>query len=251
MKPLFVFLCVGLLFFTADRLGALKGLRPNLEQAAVPFLQSAALARRTTQAPFEWISFRRDLERDVQVLEKDRARLLSENERLQTLIEQSNELQQAKRTDARFVPTTLILASRSVLPVGSNQGIADGAAVTSEGVLVGVVTAVRPQMSEVSLIEFYQGKLPVRIRETQTEGVLQREKDVLVITHVNSEHPLIEGQVVTTVGDDKGMVPFLPVGTVVKVLSSASDPFQRAELRIALHTRNDMPVSVLQNGELQ
>lgn len=249
MKLLFIFLCSGLLLFTADKLGTLKRVRPNLDRVIVPFLQSAASVRRAAQAPFEWVSFRRDLERDVQVLEQDRARLLSENERLQTLVEQSGEIQQARRIDVRFIPTTLILASRPVLPIGSDQGIVDGAAVTSEGVLVGVVTAVRPQMSEVSLIEFYQGKLPVRIRETQAEGVLQREKDVLVITHVNSEHPLVEGQVVTTVGDDKGMIPFLPVGTVIKVLSSASDPFQRAELRIALHARNDMPVSVLQNGE--
>ncbi|HKY74278.1 MAG TPA: rod shape-determining protein MreC, partial [Patescibacteria group bacterium] len=73
----------------------------------------------------------------------------------------------------------------------------------------------------------------------------------LVITHVNSEHPLLEGQTVTTIGDDRGMLPFLPIGTIEKVLSSASDPFQSAEVRIALHVRNGMPVSVLQNGEVR
>ncbi|HKY74410.1 MAG TPA: hypothetical protein VJ246_03815, partial [Patescibacteria group bacterium] len=122
MKSLVMFLCAGAVLFLADVSGVLQTVRPNLERAIIPMLKSAASVRQTVQAPFQWLSFRRDLENDLQVLEKDRARLLSENEQLHTQLDQYKDLQKAKVIDPRFVPSTLILASQPILPIGAYQG---------------------------------------------------------------------------------------------------------------------------------
>jgi cell shape-determining protein MreC len=57
------------------------------------------------------------------------------------------------------------------------------------------------------------------------------------------------GQIVTTVGQVEGVLPFIPVGRIQQVISMSSEPFQTAIVELLVQPTNGMGVSVLQTAK--
>jgi cell shape-determining protein MreC len=115
--------------------------------------------------------------------------------------------------------------------------------------MLGQISEVHPQFSFVELLENTTEKLPVRLREVSTVGLLEHEGKNLVISHMSVQAHMQEGQIVTTVGQIEGVLPFIPVGRIKQVVSAPSEPFQTAIVELLIQPKNGMGVVVLQTAE--
>lgn len=237
--------CVGVVLFFLDRVGYLSHYRAVSERTLISFVSSAGLAREKLLQPFQYMQDVRELQQYIRDLESERAELLAEKERANKEQTEFETWKEHRELQNQFLPTWLILTNSASIPMGSQQDIESGSMVLAHGVMIGRVRDVRPQFSSVELLVAMQTKLPVRIRELNIEGVLERDGDHVVLTHLDSQAKIVEGLIVTTVGDDRGLLPFIPLGRVSRVLSSESEPSQRVEIELLITPTNGMPVVVL------
>lgn len=245
-----VLLVAGVFFFSLQKVGLGDGVRVVLEKLSVPFTQSSGRFRAFVYAPFVFIESAQHAEQENVSLREERAELLSflELRNVEQLKKQDKNL--LAQRDATFLPTLFIGAEQPMIPIGMRQGIEEGAMVSSHDVLVGIVTRVGAQFSQVETLSHLRRKLTVRVREVEAQGLLEQEKGEVMLTHVRPDASLKEGQIVTTFGSSDGILPYVPIAKVKKVLSSPADPFHRASLELLIIPKDGGVVSVLQNAAL-
>ena len=246
MKPLIVVCGIAILCILADRFGVLKPARAWMEQMVIPFVASAGQARAIASTPQQLLRDKQLLLHKVTQLEQEQSELIAVQQQTKTDQDEFIAWKENHQLSAKLISTSLILANRAVLPIGLLQGIRPGAMVVAHGAMIGIVSEVQPQFAFVELLENAQNKLSVRVRELNIVGLLERDGSKVILSHVNSSSHLEKGQVITTTGDGEGVLPFIPVGKILRVVSSPSEPFQRAELDFLIHPTNGMAVSVLQ-----
>jgi rod shape-determining protein MreC len=249
MKTLALVCVVGLLTLFADRAGALHHLRGTLERASFQFVFSAGLAREAVKQPGYLMQSKYDLMQQVIDLRAQNAELIASQETQARNQQEFETWKESHQLNEHLIPTSLILTDRSIVPVGSNQGVAVGAMVLAHGSMIGQISEVYPQLSSVELLENTTEKLPVRLREVNTVGLLQHEEKNLVVSHMSVQAHMQAGQIVTTVGQVEGVLPFIPVGRIQQVISMSSEPFQTAIVELLVQPTNGMGVSVLQTAK--
>lgn len=248
MKPLIIVCGVAVLCMLADRFGLLKPARALMERMVIPFVASAGQVRAITSTPQRLLKDRQKLLNKIAELEQKQAELIAVQQQDQTDQSEFMAWKENHQLSAKFISTSLVLANNAVLPIGSMQGVQSGAMVVAHGAMIGIVTEVQPQFAFVELLESTQNKLSVRVRELNAIGLLEKDGSTVILSHINSLSSLEKGQVVTTTGDGEGILPFIPLGKILRVVSSPSEPFQRAELDLLIHPTNGMAVSVLQTN---
>lgn len=245
-------LTMGMILVSIEKVGFGGGLRSLIERLSIPFIQSSGRFSAFTHAPFVFFDATQRAEQENLELREQRAELLSMlggvtlNKTLATEKKLTTD-----RNDAHFIQTTLIGSDQPMIPVGSFQGIREGAMVMSHNALIGIVTRVGVQFSQVELVSQLARKMSVRVRELETEGLLQQENGEVVLTHVRPDAKLAVGQTITTFGNADGVLPYTPIAKVKELFGTPSDPFQRAHIELLIIPRDGIAVSVLQNGEAQ
>src|SRR3989338_10098781 len=220
----------------------------SMERMVVRFVASAGQARAIALAPQHLFIEKQRLLEKVTELEQKQAELIGVQQQAKTDQDEFLSWKEHHQLSKKFISTSLVLADRAVIPIGSMQGIRSGSMVVAHGAMIGTVIEVQPQFASVDLLEHTQDTLPVRIRELNAVGLLEKDGSTVILSHITVSSSLEKGQVITTIGDGEGILPFIPVGKILRVIHSASEPFQRAELDLLIHPTNGMSVSVLQTG---
>ncbi len=252
MKFGLTLICVGFFLLTIEKVGVGGGkLRMGLEQLSLPFAQLSGKMRSFVVGPWAFIQTIQHVEQENAELRNQRAKLLSVIGA--TALKQALDREESilKQGDAQFVTTTLVQSEQPMMPIGTRQGIQVGAMVTVHDVLVGFVTQVGTQFSQVEMVDNISRKISVRVREVEAVGLLEREVGELMLTHVKPDVKLSADQTITTFGSSDGVLPYVPIARVKHVLSSPSDPFQRASVELLILPKDGDVVRVLQHGEAQ
>lgn len=250
MKYSVFVLCVGLVLFSVERAGFGIGLRPFFEKFSLPFIQTSGRFHAFIYAPFIFLDSAQHAEQENENLRVQRAELLRilDDKSYEEAIASEKKL--SFRKDTRFIQSIIIGSEQPVVSVGSLQGIDEGAMVTSHEALVGIITHVGAQFSQVELLSNLMRKMQVRVREIEVEGLLEKENGELVLSHIRPDAKLAVGQLVTTFGSSEGVLPYVPIGKVKQLLGSPSDPFQRAAIELLMFPKDGTVVSILQNREV-
>lgn len=114
-----------------------------------------------------------------------------------------------------------------IIDKGSNNSINKGQAVISQGFLVGTVTKVFPNTSEITLITDFNSLIPVVLQNSRGTGLLRGGLDGLVIESVplNIKTEVQESVVTSGLG---GQIPAgIAVGNSKKVVSKEGEIFQK------------------------
>ena len=160
----------------------------------------------------------------------DNKRLRNENKILTDKLNINNNSLE-KVAYSRVIARTIgPLEHRLMIDSGKVDGISQGQAVTSDGVLVGVIDKVKKNTSEVILVRDQHFRLPVRIQDTQVDGLLRGDISTGVIDRVTTISPLERGMLVVT-SDLGGFVPAgIVVGKVGVVQETDSNVFYKAQV---------------------
>ncbi len=122
-----------------------------------------------------------------------------------------------------------------LVSVGSNEGVATGAAVTFQGMLLGEVKAVFPETSLVQTIFDNSLKMPVRIGSGGVNGLLQGGSDPIVGS-ITSNAAVMPGDIVYSAAP--GIPYAVPVAQVVATSTSADSLFEQATLSFPYDINN-------------
>lgn len=203
-----------------------------------------------------------DLKTKLDAIDKDNQRLAAENARLLTLEDENKRLRdylvfaQTKKVSLQMAE----VISRGIaedswhnrktitLDQGSNQGVTVGMPiVSSEGVLIGKVTAVKSNIAEACLLYSADCRLAVGIAgQGNTIGIARGDLGLNVIIElIPQNQEITEKQVIVTSGLEAGMPPGLLIGTVSKVIKQNNELWQSAIIEPAANFDNLRFVAIL------
>ena len=206
--------------------------------------------RHAALTPFSWIEYSSKGVRRIAEMEHRYATLVVDQQRLGELERENQQLEAQLAFQAqagvKYLPSLLVLTEHASVPLGTREGISKGSAVISEGALVGVVDDAGFTYSKISLMQQLERKMRVKIDTTDIEGILTKENNELYIDFISSEHEIAISSTIVTIGELPGLPAELPIGTVTHIVSSSSDPVQKARVQLLIQPTQHMNVSVYQ-----
>lgn len=234
--------------FVAQYSGVLARLRSATSQATRKTGQAAAGAVTTTFHLPSAIKSLRRLEAERADLADQVVQLTVENADLhqQLLIKQAEQTENAvqytepikKQIGAHVIgrePELVVQYLR--LDQGANQGVQNGMAVTSNGILIGRINQTFPSESTAIVITSYLSVIQVRHESSRTTAIARGGLDGLHIESIPLDVKLNKGDRIVTSGLDGVLPPGLVVGTIDEVLSDESSFLQSAKISQPIQAR--------------
>lgn len=126
--------------------------------------------------------------------------------------------------------------------IGTNDGVAVGAAVVFQGMLIGQVRAVYPDEALVQTIFDNSLKMPVRIGTQGTDGLLQGGS-YPIIGSIASTAPIKPGDIVYSA--TPGIPYAIPIAQVVSTSTSGDSLFEQTTLGFPYDVNNVQTVFIL------
>lgn len=144
-----------------------------------------------------------------------------------------------------------------MIDVGTGDGVKEGDAVIDGDGLVGKVTSVTGGTSKVTLISDHSIAIGIRVVPAGVQALVRPtvgEPDKLVLSYINSDKHVHEGEKVVTAGwstegTKSRFPPNIPVGEVTKASIFEQEAQERAIVRPYAELRNLNLVQVLTGGE--
>ena len=238
-KKIFLGLAVlGLLIF----LHFISLLSP-LESAAVrltaPIFSSSYSAAVKIRQFYNSISNAKQLTQTIEKLEKQASRLAVDNARLQNLEEENKQLRNylnfAQTKKIKYVMANVVSRRDSLLIIdqGQQAGLKEGLAVVNEdGVAIGKIIKVKPQLSQVALITDKHCQLAASVMNAQkTNGLAKGELGLTIsLDYIPQTENIQVNDLVVTSGLEPDIVRGLPIGRVVKIEKNSNELWQKAVL---------------------
>jgi rod shape-determining protein MreC len=231
----------GALVVTAGAIGWLSPLGWLYDHTLVPIGHDLTSAGSGTGNFFHTAS-------QLQSLASDNAQLQQQNDQLKAQIAQMSAIQRQNDTlrqqlGLQITGSTQTVAAdvvayepdsyRQFLTInrGTKNGLANGMAVTSQGLLVGVLDSVTATSSKVLLVTDPQFKLAVIDQDTQAYGVVQGQLGSgLTMGEIAQTDKINPGDTVVTSGLG-GVIPRgIPIGTVQAASGAQNAIFQSAQV---------------------
>lgn len=132
---------------------------------------------------------------------------------------------------------------------GSAQGVQEGAAVTSEGFLIGRVTRVDRNYAWVQMITSSSFLIAAAVDETRDLGVINGDdKGNLTLLYVPEERELKKGMGVSTSLMGKHVPPGIPIGRIIGARES-KDGFMPVMIQAGAHLTQLYSVEVYTGGD--
>lgn len=236
---IYVLLC--LLLMTVDaRYDLLKHVRAGLTAVLHPLQHQLARPFHYLQEAFDFFRIHGELLRDVRRLQAERRELLLQLQDRELLQAENLQLRALLNLDAppgyRAIAVEIVqavsnpFARKVVVNRGSRQGISPGWAVVDALGLVGQVTRVYPNSSEVSLITSPQQDVPVQVLRNGLRLLVSGDgqDQLLKVRFLDMHADLQTGDVLVTSGLD-GLYPAgIPVARVLVTEPPRHNPFARA-----------------------
>lgn len=114
---------------------------------------------------------------------------------------------------------------------GSKVGVVPGLAVTSEGVLIGMIADVQPTTARIMLVTDPEFKLAAKDQDTGAKGILRGQLgNGLMLDEIGQTDIVKPGDSVTSAGLGGQVPPGLLIGKVQSVNSRANVVFQSAQV---------------------
>ena len=238
---LFIWLLAGLSFVVLDaRYHALDGLRSGFSLLLQP-------VRETMRAPGDiaselggFFTRHRLLQKERDALLADRARLLLGVNAAQDLGRENAELRTLLQLQARpgqqLVRAALLykghdwFSQRITLDQGAGAGLRSGLPVVDAAGLVGQVSRVYPESSDVTLVTSPGHLTPVQVERTGQRGLAAGGGlDQMELRYMPAQTDIRVGDRLLTSGIDRVYPAGVPVARVSRVSRSQSSPYLRVE----------------------
>ncbi len=164
---------------------------------------------------------------ELQQKVSDLERIKRENETLRKELGVTNSVTSASKVLGRIIiHGTDPLERLIILDVGTNNGVAVGQPVVSEGVLVGRVDAVTANTADVLLLTSKRSKVQVWISESREKGLLMGDGNAISLTQLDRSAKISQKQLVETSGLGGSLPVGIPIGDISNELSKPSDSTQ-------------------------
>lgn len=234
----FSFLAIALIVIDA-RIRVLETVRVGVGVVLYPVQQVLLLPRRAVDAVGEYFATIAALQRENEALKRrelataealQQARDLAvENERLRKLLGARSRIPGQSMMAAVLYETRDRFARKIVLHAGSNDGVRAGSPVIDEVGVVGQVTRVFRDTSEVTLLTDKDQSIPVQILRNGLRGVAFGGADpgTLDLRFMAPNADLVKDDMAITSGLDGVYPPGLAVARVERIERATSDQFAR------------------------
>ena len=248
---------VSVLTLVLSGTSGLRAFRGLLEGVSHPYMDSLG----NLHAQFVHL-YKETFQRDsllmlIAVLEDRYGSVVVDKATLEQLKQKNLELeQQFAATPSlleHLLPVEVIFTDPPIIKKGSKDGIREGAMVLSQGALVARVGLVGEHQATLIPLTSSLSKLKVKVQNKSMEDQEQEQQSTSdsaglsndatgllgldgvqpVLEYVRPDAQLHRGDVIVSFGDEEGIVSGIPIGTIDEVVSSPSDPFQRATVQWA------------------
>jgi rod shape-determining protein MreC len=238
----FSFLAIALIVIDS-RVRVLETLRVGLGVVLYPVQQVLLVPSRAFNSVGDYFSSLGSLQRENERLKQEQlanaqalqqARdLAAENERLRKLLGAKERLPNAALLAAVLYETRDRFARKIVLHAGANEGVKPGNPVIDEVGVVGQVTRVFRDTSEVTLLTDKDQTIPVQILRNGLRGVAfgGAEPGTLDLRFMASNADLVKDDIAVTSGLDGVYPPGLAVAKVERVERATTDQFAHIVMR--------------------
>jgi len=191
---------------------------------------------------FSVISEIGNLRKDNQRLTEDLVRAKVDSARLTELEIENNELRKQleykeAHPEMKLVPTNVVgldptnFYDTIVVDKGSNDGITQGIAVISLGVLVGKIDEVWGESSRVLLITSKDSIIQVMLENSRTTGILKGGISGMTLENIPLDTPIAGGENIITSGLGGKLPKGILIGKAGKEISAKSDIFKAIEVK--------------------
>ncbi len=234
----FSFLAIALIVIDS-RIRVLETVRVGVGVALYPVQQVLLIPSRAFGAVGEYFANLSSLQRENEQLKQaalanaqslQQARDLAiENERLRKLLGAKERLPNASLLAAVLYETRDRFARKIVLHAGSNEGVRAGSPVIDDVGVVGQVTRVFRDTSEVTLLTDKDQTIPVQIVRNGLRGVAYggAEPGTLDLRFMAPNADLVKDDIAVTSGLDGVYPPGLAVARVARMEPATTDQFAR------------------------
>jgi rod shape-determining protein MreC len=150
------------------------------------------------------------------------------------------------RSTAKVIGRTPIGYSQQLLlNQGGNTGIREGAAIISQGYLVGRVKEVFNDQSKVELISSYKSLIPALLLNSRSGGLVQGSLEGIFLTEIPVSSQVEPGESVVTSGLGGDLPEGILVGKIIQVADVKRGLFQSVKIDTPINFANIEYVSVL------
>lgn len=188
--------------------------------------------------------------RRIQDLEIKYSQSLAEVSRLKALEEENQALRtMLESTDRKLVRSTItkpvVSYAEPTIAAGAADQIESGSVVLIGSTMVGLVGQVGEHSSTVDLLFQSPASNVVAKTETSVEGIVIGNGKHIIMTEVERDAEVLEGQKVTTVGQP-GISPDLFLGQVVEIKNNPASPVKEVVIEQLVDFYQARVVEVLQ-----
>lgn len=248
-RQLYIGLVIGLVLlgFTLDQFGYLSPIKELVQVVLAPVQEAVSTTAQDIAYQFE-------ISADIQALHDRNAELealanslMVENVRLADLERENRTLRQLlnyTRNNPQFIYETTTIVGRSIgfdpsnllyfvyVDVGARDGVAENMPVITDRGLVGRVTAVSPNLSQVLMLIDPASSVNVVIQNSRVTGVVRGHLDgTLTMERIPPDETVNPGDIVLTSGLGGNFPDKLVIGQITEVIQRDQDMFQIARVR--------------------
>jgi rod shape-determining protein MreC len=248
-RQLYIGLVIGLVLlgFTLDQFGYLSPIKELVQIILAPVQDAVLTTAQDVEYQFE-------ISADIQALHDRNAELealanslMVENVRLADLERENRTLRQLlnyTRNNPQFIYETTTIVGRSIgfdptnllyfvyVDVGARDGVAENMPVITDRGLVGRVTAVSPNLSQVLMLIDPASSVNAVIQNSRVTGVVRGNIDgTLTMERIPPDEEVNPGDIVLTSGLGGNFPDKLVIGQITEVIQRDQDMFQIARVR--------------------
>jgi len=248
-RQLYIGLVIGLVLlgFTLDQFGYLSPLKELVQVVLAPVQDAVSTTAQDIAYQFEISADIQALHDRNTELEALANSLMVENVRLADLERENRTLRQLlnyTRNNPQFIYETTTIVGRSIgfdpsnllyfvyVDVGARDGVAENMPVITDRGLVGRVTAVSPNLSQVLMLIDPASSVNVVIQNSRVTGVVRGHLDgTLTMERIPPDETVNPGDIVLTSGLGGNFPDKLVIGQITEVIQRDQDMFQIARVR--------------------
>ena len=206
-----------------------------------PLSNSITSVSDTVAVFFQKIKNIGDLTNDIQKLKDDNLNLESELIKLSEIEHENKILKEElgfskEKHKMEMVPAQVVGRNPSgflqtiKIDKGTNDGISLKQPVISQGYLIGVISEVTSDYSNVILITAANSLIPVLLQESRGTGLLQGGLQGLIVREITVDTEIKIGEDILSSGLGGDLLSGLPIGKVDKTISQESEIFQKTTI---------------------
>lgn len=209
-------------------------LRGVISQSVVPLNIAVARLMQVTVTPFIYVGSLTTAQRRVQDLERRYAEASAQLGELDALRAENDAMKQLLdaeplAADQRVLSMPIVAYGRPLIVGGQNQGIELGNMVLVSQTLVGLVTHVAVNQSEIGLISQESGPTILAKTESGIQALVKGDGKRVLLTEVPVDAKLTIGERVMTQGQE-GVAPNIFIGRIASIRNDPASAVQTAVL---------------------